>query len=485
MKPWVGKAVELLAASLGPPRHELNELDWKLGPSPDKRRLTEHLSAFANHPGGGFLVFGVDSGGQPTGFDQDDVDTAVGQIANLGRQALEPPFAVDHAVERYQDVPLLFVSIPESAVKPVRLRGKDMEHSFVRSGGTTRRASPQELGNLLLHSRIPRWEELRASSLLADGDLVTSLELQPILTMLQRPAPTQETEWLAWLEGERFICREPNGGGFVTNLGGIAAARQLADFPDLVRKAVRVVVYDGLNKSKARDERLGIRGYAVGFRGLLGHLAGILPRHEVLENGLRQVKTLYPETALRELVANALIHQDFAVMGAGPLIEVFDDRIEISNPGSLLPSKQLDRLIGTQPESRNERLASAFRRFKICEERGSGLVKACLEVELSGLPPIQFESGENHFKVTLSAPRTYAQMSSSERLQACYQHAVLKHLSSSVLTNTSLRERLKMPETQRSMVSALIQEAVDKQLIRRADPTSTSRKFADYVPYWA
>src|SRR5262249_34938242 len=147
-------------------------------------------------------------------------------------------------------------------------------------------------------------------------------------------------------------------------------------------------------------------------------------------------RTIYPEIALREILANALIHQDFTVTGAGPMVEIFDDRIEISNPGGLLPSKRLDRLIGTQPESRNEKLARSFRRYKICEERGSGLIKAGLQVELYGLPPIEFNAGTSFFKVALYSPRTFPQMSARERLQACYQHAILNYYSGSAMTNT-------------------------------------------------
>jgi predicted HTH transcriptional regulator len=112
-------------------------------------------------------------------------------------------------------------------------------------------------------------------------------------------------------------------------------------------------------------------------------------------------------------------------------------------------------------------------------------LKAGLEIELYGLPPIEFVAGTNHFKVTLHAPRTFAKMSVRERLEACYQHAVLKHYSGSAMTNTTLRERLKMPEKQRSMVSVLIQEAVDKRLVKPADPDNKSKKFAEYVPIWA
>ena len=485
MKAWMTKALELLKASLEPPKHELNELDWKAALSPDKKRLTEHLSAFANLAGGGFVVFGVDNAGTPASVDEATVERTVNQLANLGREALDPPVALDHAIESYAGERLLFVHVPESAVKPVHLRGKSLEHAFIRSGGTTRTASRQEIGTMMLHSRTPHWEELHASVLLSDAGVVSKLNGEPILTMLDRPIPTTEEEMLTWMEGERFVTREAGGGAYVTNLGAMAAARKLADFPDLSRKAVRIVVYDGVNKAKTKQEREGTRGYANSFQGILQNVVMLLPQSEVIEKALRVKRTMYPEIALRELIANALIHQDFSITGAGPLIEIYDDRIEISNPGGLLPSKRLDRLIGTQPESRNELLARAFRLYKICEERGSGLLKAGLQIELYGLPPIKFDAGPNHFKVTLFAPRTFAKMSAHERLEACYQHAVLKHYSDSAMTNTSLRERLKMSEKQRSMVSVLIQEAIDKGLVKNADPQNKSRKFAEYVPVWA
>lgn len=485
MKTWLTKALSLLAASLEPPRHELNELDWKAALSPDKKRLTEHLSALANQPGGGNLVFGVGVNGTPIGVNEEAVEKTVIQLANLGRAGLEPPLALDHAVEEFNGVRLLFVHVPESAVKPVHLRGKSLDEAFIRSGGTTRKASRQEIGTLMLNSRTPRWEELHASVLLNDAALVASLNVEPIFTMLERPMATSPEEMLAWMAAERFIVRDPAGGGYITNLGAIAAGRKLADFPDLSRKAVRVVVYDGLNKATTKLEQEGTKGYAISFQGLLQFVMSLLPQSEIVEQALRKKRTVYPEIALREIIANALIHQDFSVTGAGPLIEIFDDRIEVSNPGGLLPSKQLDRLIGTQPESRNEQLARAFRRYKICEERGSGLLKAGLEIELYGLPPIEFIASANSFKVTLQAPKTFAKMSVRERLEACYQHAVLKHYSGSAMTNTSLRERLKMPEKQRSMVSVLIQEAVDKRLVKPADPDNKSKKFAEYVPFWA
>ena len=485
MKAWLNKALELLQVSLTTPRHEMNELDWKVELSPNKKRLTEHLSGFANRPGGGFLVFGIDSTGIPSGVTQSKIEFLLNQLANLGRDGLQPPLSLDHAVHAYHGASLLFVHIQESDVKPVHLRSKTLDQAYIRSGGTTRLASRQEIGTLMLHSRTQHWEGLYASVLLTNEELIERIHVEPILKMLERPLPTTSDDLLAWMSTEKFIKQEPSGGGFVTNIGAIAAARKLADFPDLSRKAVRVILYEGLNKAQTKLEQEGARGYGVSFQGLLNFVMSLLPQSEVIEQALREKRTIYPELALREIMANALIHQDFSISGAGPMIEIFDDRVEISNPGGLLPSKRLDRLIGTQPESRNELLARSFRRYKICEERGSGLLKAGLQIEMYGLPPIQFEAGPNHFKVSIFAPRTFSQMSPKERLDACYQHAVLKYYSSSTMTNTSLRERLKMPEKQRSMVSVLIQEALDKQRVKPADPENKSKKFSEYIPFWA
>ena len=485
MKKWLNRALALLHSSLESPRHELNELDWKAGLSPDKKRLVEHLSAFSNFPGGGFLVYGVDNNGSPIGISDAQIELVINQLANLGRDALEPPIALDHAIETYGSTSLLFIYVRESSVKPVHLRGKGLDHAYIRSGGTTRLASRPEIGTLMLHSRTPCWEELRATILLDDSLLISKLAIDPIIEMSNRPSPSSEAEVLDWIEAEGLITREPAGGGYITNLGAIAAAKKLDEFESINRKAVRVIVYNGTNEANLKLEQEGTKGYAVSFQGLLNFVMSQLPQSEIIEQALRVKRTVYPEIALREIIANALIHQDFSISGTGPLIEIFDDRIEISNPGGLLSSKQLDRLIGTQPESRNERLARAFRRFRICEEQGSGLLKAGLEVELYGLPPIKFEAGPNYFKVTLLSPRSFAQMSPSERLSACYQHSVLKHLSGSAMTNKSLRERLKMPEKQRSMVSALIQEALDARIIKPADPENKSRKFSEYVPIWA
>lgn len=483
-KKWVEKCLELLIKTLTPPTHELNELDWKAALSPDNKRMSEHISAFSNYAGGGFLVYGVSADSKPIGVSESEIEETVKLISNVGRHSVEPAISIDHAVEDYAGAKLLFIHIRESQTKPVHLRG-NLKEAFIRSGATTRKATQSEIGSMMLNSKTPTWECLRASQLMTDLEMPAHLDTKSIFKLLGRQDFTTAPELLLWLENEKYIEREPSGGGYLTNLGVISAAKDISKFDEISRKAVRVITYNGLNKLITKEDTTGQKGYAVGFEGLINFISNQLPKSEVIETALRVERSIYPIIALREIIANALIHQDFTITGTSPLIEIFDDRIEVTNPGTLLPSKKADRLIGTQPESRNNHLGRAFMRYKICEERGSGLIRAGIQAELYGLPPIEFYSGSNYFKVTLHSPRTFAQMSPQERLEACYQHAQIKHCAKDVMTNKSLRERLKMPEKQRSMVSLLIQEALTAGKIKKVDPESDSKKFTEYVPYWA
>lgn len=483
-KHWIAQAVDWLETSRKPVPQEINELDWKAGLSANNERLKEHLIAFSNHPNGGFLVFGVaDGGADLVGVCQEQVAGIVNTLTNLGRDAIEPPLRLDHAVVEIEAIPLLFVYVPETPNKPAHRRGKSIEEAWVRSGGTTRKASRQEVGSLMLNSRAPCWEELRASNLLSASEVIERLDLGSIAKLLQRPLPEGEDGLMHWLADENMVVPDGNG-YYITNLGGIAAARRLEQFPGLARKRLRVVRYRGANKVETIDELLGQKGYAVGFEGLISYLKQVLPHSEVIQQSLRMQTVVYPEIALRELIANALIHQDFGVTGAGPMVEIFDDRIAFTNPGSLLPGKRPDRLIGTTPESRNEMLASTFRRYRICEERGTGFQKVVAAVELYGLAPVAFTPLDNAFQITLFAPRKFTDMSQQERIEACYQHAVLQYLSSQTLTNTTLRNRFKVSEKQRNQITNLIADAVTAGRIRRKDDSS-GNKFAEYLPYWA
>ncbi|MGB4599720.1 MAG: ATP-binding protein [Trichlorobacter sp.] len=485
IKSWIQKAVDFLDHSLTPVPQELNELDWKEELSPDNAKLCRHLSAFANQPGGGFMVFGIeDKTTSLAGVSQKSAELIVQRLGSLCRDSLNPVVTMDHAIENYQGIPLLFVHIRESAVKPVHLAPGTMEDAYIRSGGSTRKASRQEIGGLMLNSKTPQFEELHASKLKSTPEILDILDYRSIYKLLGKPVPQSNDEVLHWMKDEKMIDEVDGAGFYITNFGALAAAQNLKDFDGLARKSIRLIKYTGINKLETEKEFPGSKGYAIGFEGLIEFTKALLPGSEIIKNALRTETTVYPEIAIRELVANALIHQDFSIRGSVPMIEIFADRIEISNPGKLLPSKKIDRLIRTTPESRNEILAAAFRRYNICEERGSGFEKAVAAIELFGLPPLKFEELESSFRVTMYSPRSFAELTPTERVEACYQHSIIKYYSSGGMTNSSLRERFKMHDKQRPQVSLVIKEALAQGKIKPKDPNNVSTKFAEYIPSW-
>jgi predicted HTH transcriptional regulator len=197
---------------------------------------------------------------------------------------------------------------------------------------------------------------------------------------------------------------------------------------------------------------------------------------------LRKTVPMFPELAVRELVANALIHQDFSMTGAGPMVEIFDDRIEITNPGA--PLVDIRRFVDTPPTSRNDALASLMRRFRICEERGSGIDKVVFQIELFQLPAPLFEVPDGFTRAVLFAHKPLSEMDKADRVRACYLHACLRYVTHKPMTNTSLRERFGIEQKNSATASRLIKEATEAGAIRPYEE-ATSKRLMKYVPFWA
>jgi predicted HTH transcriptional regulator len=280
-------------------------------------------------------------------------------------------------------------------------------------------------------------------------------------------------------ESENFIVKNELGYG-ITELGAILLAKNLRDFNNLYRKAIRVIVYKGTSKLETIREQIFEQGYAVCFKTMVDWVNGQLPANEVIGRALRKDVRMYPEIAIREIAANMIIHQNFAVLGF-PMIEIYSDRVDISSPGQPLISP--DRFIDNY-QSRNEDLADVMRRMGFCEEKGSGMDKAVMAIEQYRLPPIKVHVSDIRTTITLLAYKTWAETSKEERLQACYQHACLRYMSNEMLTNKSLRERFGVDEKNYPMVSRIIKEAIKQGLIKVGTPEGSNRRDVAYIPIW-
>jgi predicted HTH transcriptional regulator len=164
------------------------------------------------------------------------------------------------------------------------------------------------------------------------------------------------------------------------------------------------------------------------------------------------------------------------------MVEIYSNRVEISNPGD--PIVPVERFIDGY-QSRNERLADLMRRMGVCEEKSSGVDRVIQAAEVFQLPAPDFRAGHRRTSVVIYGPRDFEGMHREDRVRACYQHCALKWVLSERMTNESLRKRFSLPVARRASVSQVIAATVDAGLIKPDDRVGGSRKYARYVPFWA
>ncbi|MCR4303632.1 MAG: putative DNA binding domain-containing protein [Gallionella sp.] len=439
----------------------------------DNRKLYKYCVALANE-GGGYLLLGIED--QPprkvvgTAAFNDPVEMAAKMFQALG-------FRVEIEEVTHPDGRVLVFHIPS------RPRGTvyDFEGAYLMRAGEELVPMSEDRLRAIFAEGQPDWFSQPALIDCDDDKVVQLLDTQSYFDLLHLPYPVNRAGVLERFESEKLIQRQ-DGRWTITNLGAILFAKKLEQFDRLARKAARVIVYEGNNKLKTKLDKLGMKGYAVGYQGLVEFIYGLVPSNEVIEQALRREMKMFPEIAVRELVANALIHQDFTQTGTSVMIEIYDDRMEISNPGK--PFISPDRFID-EYQSRNERLADLMRRLGICEEKGSGVDKVVQAAEMFQLPAPDFRVGEKRTTAVLFSHKAFEDMDRNDRIRATYQHCCLRYVMNEKMTNQSLRERFNLPEKKAEAVSRAIRDSVEAGKIKLSDPEQASLRYRSYIPFWA
>jgi len=439
----------------------------------DTHKLCHYCVAIANE-GGGHLVLGIAD--KPP-------RAVVGSRAFMDTQDIAEKLF--HWVGFRVDVES--IDHPQGRVVvfgiPSRPKGTAYHHDgayLMRSGEELVPMSEDQLRKIFAEGQ-PGWLENPALKDVSAQDVVRLLDTQTFFDLFRLPYPTEQAGVLARLLDERLI--ERSAAGFhISHMAAVLLAKNLRHFPDVSRKAVRVIVYAGESKMQTVSDMTDEKGYAAGFTGLVQYVMGKLPQNEVIEGALRKEVKLLPEVVVRELLANALIHQDFDITGTSPVVEVFSNRVEISNPGE--PIVPVERFIDGYL-SRNERLADLMRRFGICEEKSSGIDRVIEAAEFLQLPAPEFLTSHRRTIVVIHGSRAFRDMNGGDRVRACYQHCVLQYVLRKQMTNKSLRERFGLSEGSSNTVSQIITVTIEQGLVKSDPNAPDSRRYARYIPAWA
>ncbi len=377
------------------------------------------------------------------------------------------------------DLRVVILEIGSATQHPVSFRNIE----YVRVGQSTEPLTkhPRIAASLWQILNQTRFEDGIAKEGLTGEQVLDALEFTAYFALLQEPLPDGQISILDSLRHDNLICKSVAGRWDITNLGAILLARHLADFPGLRHKSVRIIKYDGSERSRAERDWFCEQGYAAGFQRIMDQSMAFIPAGEEYDGARKVPQPMVPEHAVKELVANALIHQDFLVSGARALIEIFDDRVEISNPGESLVEEE--RMLNARPRSRNENLADMMRQFRICEQRGSGIDEVMRQVESAKLPAPDIQVSNESTVAILFGRKTLTMLDKEARVRTCRWHACLRYAKAQPTNNRSIRERFDIPENRPAQATRLLNEAVAEGKLVIADP-SVGNKSRAYLPSW-
>ena len=454
----------------------------------DPQMIGEYISALSNSAAlngktNGYIIWGVDDTTHEilgTTFTPSSAKKGGEALENWILRLLEPKIDFKFYDVEIDEKSIVLLEIAPAYRHPVTFSGTE----YIRLGSHKKKLkelAEKERELWRIFDKVPFEKQIAVDNIDA-SEVLGYLEYTKYFELLNIPLPENRNAILEALIADNMVNKLDNAKYAITNLGAILFAKDLSKFNNLKRKAIRVIQYKDNTKFQTTKEIVGNKGYAVGFEGLIEYINNMLPSNEVIKQAFRENKTMYPELSIREVVANAIIHQDFFATGSSVMIEIFSNRFEVTNPGT--PLVDTERFLDSPPKSRNEAIASFMRRIGICEERGSGVDKIVIQTELYQLPAPIFETNGDHTVAILFAHKELKDMDKADKIRACYLHASLRYIQHDYMTNTSLRERFNIDVKNRSMVSKIINDAIEANKIAIYDE-NVGTKARTYIPSWA
>lgn len=471
-------------------RNFSNETEWlefKVN-NAEPTIIGEYISALSNsaticEKEKAYLLWGIDNDSHEivgTNFSPKQSKIGNEELENWLLRELKP--RVDFAFYEIETEKgkVVVLEIPQAINRPTSF--KDIEYIRVGSYKKKLKDFPEKERKLWLSFEQKPYELRIALENITEAKVTELLDCAAYYTLMNLPLPSNRTSMIHNMLDEQFIIEMDNGNYAITNMGALLFAKNLNVFHHLKRKAIRVIKYKGNGRTNAIREQVFSKGYAIQFDAITDYIMSLIPQEEEIEGGRRIEHVMFPKKAIREMLGNMMIHQDLTTHGSGPIMEVFDSKVESSNPGSLLV--EVNRIIDTAPHSRNENIASFLRIVHICEERGSGFDR--MEEGMSDLmiPAPKVETGEAFARTKLYWYRQLNEWSREDKIRTCYLATCYFYVNEVEVSNATLRKRFGVEEKNKATVSRIIKDTLETGLIKLSNESAPT-KMRRYVPYWA
>ena len=349
------------------------------------------VSAFANGEGG-TLIFGISDNNEIIGLTNAEEDAEF--ISEAIKTKLDPIPTIDLKFKELNGKKLIFLYVNEGQETPYYYIGDKQRLAYIRIGNESVVADRIQLKQLVMKGSGRTYDSLPSSYKF--GNMAFTKLKSVHYKRLQRSF--EDSEFVSW-----GILDEA---GKLTNAGAL-----LADDSPMRQSRIFCTRWNGLTMTNGLGEAIDdieLEGSVIGqLQDAVTFIRNNSHKRWWKENDHREELPDYPERAVTETVANAIIHRDYMQMGSEIHVDMYDDRLEIYSPGGMMDGKLIQQLnpLTVPSKRRNPLLADFFSRLGLMERRGSGMRKiidAYKQYEhLTTYHAPEFNSNSSEFHVTL------------------------------------------------------------------------------------
>lgn len=350
----------------------------------DKETI-ETAVAFANTKGGVILI-GLSDKSRINGV-QVGKET-LKNWANQISQSTEPRIIPEAEHTKIDGKSVVIFRIKEFPIKPVSVKGR----CFRRVGTSNRIMTPQEIAEMHIHSMGTSWDAFPAGDKTLDD-----IDLKRVKKYIREANAT----------GRRKIKDSPIE--VLKKLEFIKDKRATwAAILTFGKEPQRPLLQSAVHCGRFRMDKTQIIDDLMVETDLIEQVDEVMKfvtrhisvRYEFEGKPRRKEVWEYPLEALREAVINAIVHRDYTIP-SNVQVEIYDDRIEIWNPGRLLPGITIEDLYKKEHKSviRNRLIARVFYDIGYIEKYGSGTIKIIDLCKQHGIPLPEFKEVSGGFSI--------------------------------------------------------------------------------------
>ena len=376
------------------------------------------VSAFANGIGGA-LIFGISDKEEIIGLDNYKKDSE--NISEIIKTKIEPlpKVTLKHYLIEDKNIIILFVHSGKET--PYYFTERGHQTAYIRLGNESIPAKNSDLINLILKGKNRSYDSL-GTDIKKDNVSFTKLKS---LYYLKTGNEFTDSD----LESFGLVNKD----NFLTNAGAL-----LADEPIIKHSRIFCTRWNGLDMTSGIEEALNDNEFEGSILLLLQNAENFIKVNTKKKwkkgNESRIEMPDYPERAIQEVLVNAIIHRDYAVIGSEIHIDIYDDRIEIYSPGGMFDGSfiQEQNIMEISSLRRNPIIADLFNRIHLMERRGSGLKKIISSyqnaINYTQEKEVEFKSTQKDFKVILKNLNYKVAIKSGDKVVIKIQDEQLKKI---------------------------------------------------------